>query len=70
MNFNLFYIFLIPSNSYNPKEAPITLNGIKLYNCLDTTEGIKNKLISHYKENFHKTLFKVICSIDILRSDQ
>ncbi len=50
----------------NIDDAPISLKGIRLGNCFDTTEGIINKLSTHYKDALIRSLLKIIGSIDIL----
>jgi vacuolar protein sorting-associated protein 13A/C len=50
----------------NIDDAPIKLNGIKLENCFDSTAGITSKLITHYKTQGTREVFKILGSVDIL----
>ena len=64
--FNLNFLDALGIALTNIDDAPINLNGIKLYNFFDTISGILTKLEIHYKEALINSLFQVIGSIDIL----
>lgn len=50
----------------NIEGAPITLEGISLSNCIDTLQGIQQKLMEHYKSTVLKQLYKIFGSLNII----
>jgi vacuolar protein sorting-associated protein 13A/C len=50
----------------NIEDAPIRLSGMKITNCIDTSEGITNKIISRYKGDVVNQLYKIFGSLNII----
>ena len=50
----------------NIEDAPIRLSGMKIRNCIDTSEGLTQKIISRYKGDVVTQLYKVLGSLNII----
>ena len=50
----------------NVDEAPIKISGIKLDNCFDSVDGIKNKIIQHIKREAITQVFKLLGSLSVI----
>ena len=50
----------------NIEGAPIFFDGVELNNCVDTMQGINQKLMAHYKSTVLRQLYKVFGSLNIL----
>jgi vacuolar protein sorting-associated protein 13A/C len=46
--------------------ASIELDGIDIENCVDSLQGLNNKLIKHYKSSVIKQLYKIFGSLNII----
>lgn len=50
----------------NIEDAPIVFDGIAINDCVDSLQGINNKLIAHYKSSVLKQLYKIFGSLNII----
>lgn len=50
----------------NIEDAPIVFDGIALDDCVDSLQGINQKLIAHYKSSVLKQLYKIFGSLNII----
>lgn len=50
----------------NIEGAPLSLEGIDLINCIDTLQGIQQKLMEHYKSSILGQLYKIFGSLNII----
>lgn len=50
----------------NIEGAPIIFDGIVINDCVDTVQGINQKLMEHYKGSVMRQLYKVFGSLNIL----
>jgi hypothetical protein len=50
----------------NLDESPIALGGLQLRNCFDTTAGLTEKVVKHYKQQAISQLLKVLGSLNII----
>ena len=56
----------IGSSVINIDEAKITLKGIKLSNCFDSTTGITNKMFMKYKNEVMPQIFLLLGNLEII----
>jgi len=56
----------IGSSVINIDEAKITLKGIELSNCFDSTTGITNKMFMKYKNEVMPQIFLLLGNLEII----
>lgn len=50
----------------NIDNAPITMTGIAIDDCIDTLDSITGQLIAHYKQTCINQLYKIFGSLNII----
>lgn len=50
----------------NIEDAPIVFDGIALDDCVDSLQGINQKLMAHYKSSVLRQLYKIFGSLNII----
>jgi vacuolar protein sorting-associated protein 13A/C len=50
----------------NIEDAPIRLSGMSITNCIDTSEGLTQKIISQYKGDVINQFYKIFGSLNII----
>lgn len=50
----------------NIDNAPVSMTGIKIDDCIDTVDSITKKLVDHYKRTCINQFYKIFGSLNII----